>query len=124
MKEPPMRVTELRRFGWVRHSTPIFSAVSVSAATLATRLRPRLGTVEPATSAMPLPRNASKTYRAKLPPSGRRGLTHEEGFDFATHRISVGAEKVDEDRCHDERAGGADQRRVIGSREIVHESAE
>ena len=85
------------------------------------------GIVEPATSAMPPPRNASKTSndsRAELPRSGCRGLAHEEGFDFPTHRIGVGAEKVDEDHRHDERAGGADQRRVIGSRKIVDEAAE
>jgi hypothetical protein len=61
MNGPPMQATALRRFGWVRHSIPTFSAVSVSAATLATPLRPRPGIVEPVTSAMPPPRNASKT---------------------------------------------------------------
>src|ERR1700719_3922463 len=122
-----MRATALRRFGWVRRSIPTFSVVSVSAATPATPLRPRPGTVEPVTSAMPRPRNASETWdniRAELPLSGYRGLTHEEGFDFPTHRIGVGAEKVDEDHRDDERAGGADQRRVVGPGKIVDEPAE
>lgn len=122
-----MRATALRRFGWVRHSIPIFSAVSGSAAPPGIRLRPHPGTVEPVTSAMPPPRSASKTWndsRGELPLSGCRGLRHEEGFDLATHRIGVGAEKVDEDHRDDERAGGADQRRVIGSRKIVDEAAE
>ena len=124
---PPMRATALRRFGWVRLSIPFFSLVPVSAATPATPLRPRPGIVEPATSAMPPPRNALKTWndsRAELLLSGCRGLTHEEGFDFPTHRIVVGAEKVDEDHRHDEGAGGADQRRIIGSGKIVYEAAE
>ena len=75
---------------------------------------------------MPLPRNASKIWndiRAELPLSGYRGLTQEEGFDLSAYRIGVGAEKVDEDHRDDERAGGADQRRVIGSRKIVDEPA-
>jgi len=76
---------------------------------------------------MPLPRNTSKTWndsRAELPLSGCHRLTHEEGFDFPTYRISVGAEKVDENHRHDKRAGGADQRRVIGPGNIVYEAAE
>src|SRR5256885_11963202 len=121
MSAPAMRATALRRFGWVRHSIPVCSAVSGSAATPGTALRPRRGTVEPATSEMPPPRSASKTWsdsRAELPLSGCRGLTHEEGFDLSTHRIGIGAEKVDEDHRDDESAGGADQRGVIGSRKI------
>src|SRR5947208_16829574 len=127
MNAPPMRATALRRFGSVRLSTPTFSPVPAYAATPATPPRPRPGTVEPATSAMPLPRNASKTWndsRAELPRSGCRRLTHEEGFNLPAHRIRVGAEKVDEDHRDDERAGGADQRRVIGSRKIVDAAAE
>src|SRR5437016_5781805 len=127
MNAPPMRAIALRRCGWVRHSIPTFSAASASAATPAIPLRPRPGIAEPATSAMPLPRNASKTWndsRAELPRSGCRRLTHEEGFNLPAHRIRVGAEKVDEDHRDDERAGGADQRRVIGSRKIVDEAAE
>jgi hypothetical protein len=127
MNVPPMPATALRRFGWVPHSIPIFSAVSVSAATPATPLRPHPGIVEPATSAMPLPRNASKTWNdrhAELPPSGYRGLTHQEWFDLPAHRISIGAEKVDEDHRDGERDGGADQRRVIGPRNVIDESAE
>src|SRR5437762_10670220 len=58
------------------------------------------------------------------PLSGCRGLTHQEGFDLSTHRIGIGAEKVDEDYRDDESAGGADQRRVIGSRKIVDQAAE
>src|SRR5947209_8347897 len=126
MSAPPTRATALRRFGSVRHSIAIFLAASGFAATLGTPLRPRPGTVEPATSAMPPPRSASKTWngsRAELPRSGCRRLTHEEGFDLATHRIGIGAEKVDEDYRDDESAGGADQRGVIGSRKIVDQAA-
>src|SRR5438477_5157772 len=124
---PPMRATALRRFGWVRLSTPTFSPVPAYAAIPATPPRPRPGTVEPATLAMPLPRNASKTWndsRAELPLSGCCRLTQQVRFDLPMHRISVGAEEVDKDHRHDERAGGPDQRGVIRSGNVVYQSAE